>query len=373
MPSLTFVLPHWLYWLGLALFPAVAITLVRRQRARGTRPGVSLFLAYLFWFCAGFVGMHRFYLRSAWGFAFIPLFALILWGSSHIRDAREDVSGTRSQYESAQHHLQQAKNAVANSITGAADQLTKAEAEVAAAEPAFAAAQDELDNWHKLTRSFALALAAALLLDAILLPAVVRRVAAREAIGMPQPAPIAAPPAPEIGTGEDPTLKLHWPLTDAIEAVSRRTGEYVAYWSMIAVFAYYYEVVARYVFNSPTNWVHESMFLMFGMQYMLAGAYAYREDAHVRVDVFYAKFSRRGKAIADIVTSVFFFIFTVTMLWTGARFALDAIEVNEHSFTEWGIQYWPVKLAIPVGAALIVLQGVARLVKDVLLLARREA
>jgi TRAP-type mannitol/chloroaromatic compound transport system permease small subunit len=273
-----------------------------------------------------------------------------LWGSSHIRDAREDVSGTRSQYESAQHHLQQAKNAVANSITGAADQLTKAVAEVAAAEPAFAAAQDELDNWHKLTRSFALALAAALLLDAILLPAVVRRVAAREAIGMPQPAPIAAPPAPEIGTGEDPTLKLHWPLTDAIEAVSRRTGEYVAYWSMIAVFAYYYEVVARYVFNSPTNWVHESMFLMFGMQYMLAGAYAYREDAHVRVDVFYAKFSRRGKAIADIVTSVFFFIFTVTMLWTGARFALDAIEVNEHSFTEWGIQYWPVKLAIPVGA-----------------------
>ena len=83
---------------------------------------------------------------------------------------------------------------------------------------------------------------------------------------------------------------------------------------MISVFAYYYEVIARFVFNSPTNWVHESMFLMFGMQYMLAGAYAYREDQHVRVDVFYAKFSPRGKAIADIITSVFFFIFIGTML-----------------------------------------------------------
>ena len=98
---------------------------------------------------------------------------------------------------------------------------------------------------------------------------------------------------------------------------------------MISVFVYYYEVIARFVFNSPTNWVHESMFLMFGMQYMLCGAYAYREDQHVRVDVIYAKFSPRGKAIADIISSVFFFIFIVTMLWTGGRFALDAVQLGE--------------------------------------------
>ena len=85
-------------------------------------------------------------------------------------------------------------------------------------------------------------------------------------------------------------------------ALNVRVGEFVAYWAVISVFAYYYEVIARFVFNSPTNWVHESMFLMYGMQYMLAGAYAYREDQHVRVDVFYIKFSPRGKAIADIVT-----------------------------------------------------------------------
>jgi TRAP-type mannitol/chloroaromatic compound transport system permease small subunit len=115
------------------------------------------------------------------------------------------------------------------------------------------------------------------------------------------------------------------------------------------------------------------MFLMFGMQYMLSGAYAYREDQHVRVDVLYTHFSTRGKAIADIVTSVFFFIFTLTMLWTGYRFAADAVNNGETSFTEWGIQYWPVKLAIPVGAALIVLQGLSKLIKDILIVTRREA
>ena len=58
----------------------------------------------------------------------------------------------------------------------------------------------------------------------------------------------------------------------------RVLGELVAYWAVLAVFAYYFEVIGRYVFNSPTNWVHESTFLMFGMQYMIAGAYAYRGE-----------------------------------------------------------------------------------------------
>jgi TRAP-type mannitol/chloroaromatic compound transport system permease small subunit len=92
----------------------------------------------------------------------------------------------------------------------------------------------------------------------------------------------------------------------------------------------------------------------------------------VRVDIVYANFSPRGKALADIVTSVFFFIFLITMLWTGARFALDAIQLGEHSFTEWGVQYWPIKLAIPVGAFLMTLQGISKLVKDIIIVTRRS-
>ena len=63
-----------------------------------------------------------------------------------------------------------------------------------------------------------------------------------------------------MGTHEDPTLGLHTRVTDALERLNVRAGEFVAYWAIISVFVYYYEVVARYVFNSPTNWVHESMF-----------------------------------------------------------------------------------------------------------------
>ena len=230
------------------------------------------------------------------------------------------------------------------------------------------------NHWKSIAGWIAVVVAAMLLVDAVLLPGLVRRRRANAAAAGYAADPVThEPEVPPQGTAEDPTIRMRTPFTDWIDRINAKAGEYVAYWGVLAVFAYYYEVLARFVFNSPTNWVHESMFLMFGMQYMISGAYAYREDQHVRVDVFYSKFSRRGKAIADIISSLFFFIFTITLLWTGWRFAADAVANGESSFTEWGIQYWPVKLTMPIGAALIILQGVSKLIKDILILTRKEA
>jgi TRAP-type mannitol/chloroaromatic compound transport system permease small subunit len=300
------------------------------------------------------------------------VFLALLHTNGIYRDNREYVSKARADYEAAHHTLETVERTPGERQQ---ERLAKARRDQAQAQNALDSAQGELDRWNRITRLLAIALAVMLLVDAALLPGVMKRQAAREAERAAS-APPPAPPPPEVheaGTGEDPTMTLHTRLTDVIDSISTWTGEFVAYWGMIAVFFYYYEVTARYVFNSPTNWVHESMFLMFGMQYMVAGAFAYRDDSHVRVDVVYAKLSRRNKAIADIISSLFFYIFVITMLWTGARFALDAINVQEHSFTEWGIQYWPVKLAIPVGAFLIALQGLSRLIKDILLATGRRA
>lgn len=375
MPSLNFVMPHWLYWGGLLIFPLIAKYLVARQRRLGPPRGPSMFIAYMFWLWSGFLGIHRFYLRSAWGLAFIPVFLAIIYTNGQIRDAREDVSRTRAALE--QMHTAVLRAAPLPGVTITPETTAtqkKAQDAEATAKSEFDSAEAEMAARRSHSRWLAILMAAMLLGDAILLPRTVHRLRAAE-LAKPYKAEEATvhPPVHEAGTAEDPTMGLHTRVTDAIEWLSTKAGEWVAYWAVIAVFVYYYEVLARYVFNSPTIWVHESMFLMFGMQYMLSGAYAYREDQHVRVDVIYAKFSPRGKAVADIITSVFFFIFIGTMLWTGTRFALDAIQVGEHSFTEWGVQYWPVKLMIPIGASLLLLQGIAKLIKDIVFVTRREA
>jgi TRAP-type mannitol/chloroaromatic compound transport system permease small subunit/heme exporter protein D len=376
MPSLTFVMPHWLYWAGLIIFPAIASYLVRRQMRHPLPPGPSLFIAYLFWLCSGFMGIHRFYLRSAYGFVFIPVFLAIIYCTSQVREVRDDTSRTFAALEQANTAVIQAKPRSETPTPEEAAQYARAQADVKQKEAEAAVAQAVTDQWRSRARWSAIVMAVLLLIDAVLLPSLVPKRRALEA-GRAQATTIevadVVSEVHEAGVGQDPTLHLHTRLTDAIEWINVRAGQYVAWWSLMAVFVYYYEVIARFAFNSPTNWVHESMFLMFGMQYMLSGAYAYREDQHVRVDVVYSKFSPRGKAIADIITSVFFFIFIGTMLVTSYRFAADSVNFNEHSFTEWGIQYWPVKLTMPIGAALLLLQGIAKLVKDVLLVMRKGA
>jgi TRAP-type mannitol/chloroaromatic compound transport system permease small subunit len=363
MPSLTFILPHWLYWSGLIAFPLIAMYFVRREQSRGPGSAINLFTAYLFWLFSGFLGMHRYYLRSLWGFLFIPVFAVILWGNDNVREAREDVSRTRHQYEVAARAVNRAEARMQAGRSGNQETLDRAREQAQKANAELEVAEARMSRWSRVSTSGAAAMAVLLLIDAVLLPRLVRR--ARRHEGDPRAEVTVLPEAPQVGTVEATSVHVRTPITDAIDRFNAAIGIYVAYWAVIAVFFYYYEVLGRYVFNSPTNWVHESMFLMFGMQYVLCGAYAYNSDSHVRVDIFYAKFSPRGKAIADIATSLFFFIFTVALFWTGMRFALDSISVNEHSFTEWGIHYWPVKLMLPLGAFLIILQGISKLIKDI--------
>lgn len=374
MPELNFVLPHWAYWGTLILFPIIAMALVRREQQRKQRLGPSMFVAYLFWLTAGFIGLHRIYLRSRWAIVFLPVVIAILYSNSVIRDHREDVSRTRAAQDSAVTRLHRIEPLPGVTLSPeATSRLTVARDGRAKAKAEFAAAQTQLHSSERTARWLAILLGVMLLIDALLLPGLVRRVKAAEIAAGPPAPEIVPPDVTTIGTGGDPTLRVHTRLTDALDNVSTRVGEFIAYWAVISVFAYYYEVIGRYFLNSPTNWVHESMFLMFGMQYMLSGAYGYKEDQHVRVDVFYSQFSVRGKAMADIFTSIFFFIFIVTMLWTGYRFAADAVSVGEVSFTEWAIQYWPVKLTIPIGAALLLMQGVSKLIKDIIIVSRARA
>ena len=375
MPSFTFVLPHWVYWGTLLLFPFVAMYMVARQRRLGAPREPILFNAYLFWVTSGFMGLHRMYLKSWWGFLYVPFFIAVLYCNGEVRDSREDVSRTTAELEAAQRAVKVAEPIDAAAPTTEERQaLAEAQAAVRKKQSEYDVALGVQNHWKGIAGWIAVVVAAMLLVDAFLLPGVVRRRRANaQAAGYAADPVTHEPQVPLQGTAEDPTIRMRTPFTDWIDRINGKAGEYVAYWGVLAVFAYYYEVLARFVFNSPTNWVHESMFLMFGMQYMISGAYAYREDQHVRVDVFYSKFSRRGKAIADVVSSLFFFIFTITLLWTGWRFAADAVNNRETSFTEWGIQYWPVKLAIPIGATLLLLQGVSKLIKDILILSRKAA
>src|SRR5207248_6617040 len=97
------------------------------------------------------------------------------------------------------------------------------------------------------SRWLALFLAALLIVDAALLPAAQRRAERSEAEQRIKATAETVPPdVPPIGTHEDPTLGLHTRITDVIEWLNVKAGEFVAFWALISVFVYYYEVIARF-------------------------------------------------------------------------------------------------------------------------------
>jgi len=368
MPSVTFALPHWIYWLGLIFVPLIAMYVVRKQRGKKVDGELSNPIAYMLWLAGGFVGLHRFYVKNAWGFIYIPVFIALLLANVQVKDAMNQVSAAKNNRTIAEFDLERAQAEVK---AGQADSRQKVEAAgqaLATAKQALGKENAGFSTWSWVTHVLAILIALMLIVDAFLLPKLVRQCAASEAREV-EPATMAVSAEPSAKRKyTDPALNIHLPQLAFIDKINGYTGEFICFWSIIAVFVYYYEVLARYVFNSPTNWAHESMFLMFGMQYMLAAGFALREDSHVRVDVIYLHLPDRLKALLDLITSIFFFIFAIALIWTSWIFAADAVRVWEVSFTEWAIQYWPVKITMVLGSVLLFMQGFARLVKDVVII-----
>lgn len=165
---------------------------------------------------------------------------------------------------------------------------------------------------------------------------------------------------------EDPVL--HEPgnrMTRVFDWISEHTGVFVALWTINSVCAYFYEVISRYLFDAPTIWVHQASYLMFGMQYLLAGGFALLHGDHVRVDVVYIKLPKRGQVGMDIFTSMFFFIFALALLGTSWRFFSDSLAMLEVTDETWRVQYYPVKGMMVLGAVILTLAGLSKLIKDI--------
>jgi len=141
------------------------------------------------------------------------------------------------------------------------------------------------------------------------------------------------------------------------------TGRISSFLIIGVVLVTLYEDVMRSVFNSPTTWAFETSTFIYGAYAILAGGYVLRHNAHVNMDIIYARLSPRGKAILDAFSWMFFFFFIGLLLWKGWGMFWFSLMANEHSQTFWRPILWPFKLALPVGAFMILLMGVVRYIR----------
>jgi TRAP-type mannitol/chloroaromatic compound transport system permease small subunit len=151
---------------------------------------------------------------------------------------------------------------------------------------------------------------------------------------------------------------------DAIDRLNSWVGRFFALSIFVVTGAVLYEVVARTAFGQATIWSNETTIYLSAAAYVVGGGYALAHRRHVRIDVIYERLSVRARARLDLFTFIFFFIYMGALMWVGTTLAWGSFLEGEGTGTPWNPRIWPVKFAIPIGAALLLLQGIANLLRD---------
>lgn len=152
----------------------------------------------------------------------------------------------------------------------------------------------------------------------------------------------------------------------AIGLLNEWCGKLAAYLIYPGMLVLVYEVVARYVFNAPTIWAHGVSQRVFAVFFVLGAPYVLMRNGHIRMDMFYSRFSPRARAVIDVVTSPMLFATIFVLIYFGWDFAWTSIKALEKDSTPLHAPLWIVKLWIPVTGGLLLLQALSNFCRDLL-------
>jgi TRAP-type mannitol/chloroaromatic compound transport system permease small subunit len=153
----------------------------------------------------------------------------------------------------------------------------------------------------------------------------------------------------------------------AIDGVSTWVGKAAAWLIIGLMLLVCAEVFKRYIMNMPTAWIFDASNMFYGTLFMLAGAYTLAQNAHVRGDFLYSSMRPRTQATLDIVLYVVFFLPGIAaLIYAGYDYAALSWRIAEHSnVTADGPPVYHFKTVIPIAGALVMLQGLAEIVRCV--------
>lgn len=124
-----------------------------------------------------------------------------------------------------------------------------------------------------------------------------------------------------------------------------------------------FEIFMR-LFEKSQIWVFDVTLMLAGSVYVVGGAYTLLKNRHVKMDVLYVRLSPRVQALLDLITVPGFAIFCGILFWQGGIRAWESFQMQEKLFTGFMPIVWPVRFMIPLGGLLILLQGMAKFIRD---------
>ena len=159
-------------------------------------------------------------------------------------------------------------------------------------------------------------------------------------------------------------------IANKLDRFAERTGRFIAWLSLGMVVITFTVVVLRYLFHSGSIALQESITYLHATLFMLGAAWTLKQDGHVRVDIFYSKQSRRTRAWIDLAgTLLLLFPVCGFILFSSLDYVAASWSVQEGSQEAGGLDaVFLLKTAIPVMAVLLMLQGCAIILNNILVI-----
>ena len=155
-------------------------------------------------------------------------------------------------------------------------------------------------------------------------------------------------------------------LSRLIDAINDRFGVIANWLVLLACLISAGNAASRYLFNASSNAWLEVQWYMFAAMVLLGGPHTLKRNEHVRVDLIYSSLSERTRIWIDIICDLLFLLpICVILVYFTWPWFTESWRINETSSNAGGLIRWPVKLVLPVGFALMALQGVSELIKRV--------
>ncbi|MFO1322287.1 MAG: TRAP transporter small permease subunit [Burkholderiales bacterium] len=153
-------------------------------------------------------------------------------------------------------------------------------------------------------------------------------------------------------------------LSGLIDALNTRVGRAVSWLILVMTVVSALNAVSRKFLNASSNAFLEVQWYLFAAVFLLAAGDTLLRNGHVRIDIVFSRLSPRSRLVIELAATLLFLLpFTFFILRYGWPYFVDSVANREISLNAGGLAVWPVKLLIPAGFALLLLQGVSQIIK----------
>lgn len=152
-----------------------------------------------------------------------------------------------------------------------------------------------------------------------------------------------------------------------IDSLSEASGKVGKWFAVVLVVVGTFETISRHLFGAPTIWAYDVLSMAGGSLYLLGASFDYKRNAHTRVDLIYSRFTPRTQAAIDVVASlILFFPLVGMLLWYSLKWTIKAWKIKEVMFSSfWYPPAGPYRTLFTIGLLLLLLQGIAQIIRDV--------